>query len=215
MGNSEPRDLALTATSDCSTGFTQAVFLGCDDADIKEFCSRLTNAGAAIRHPMLLAGIFAEAQRTRHVTKVREKVAQLLERVYDLGKYGVDPDEEDDAQQEEPNALIDQWLDVSHLNSGLETWRAQLVKMVDHIDELNITVFNTQADQKAEGDRIKERLVDIILEYKELQRKCNLVIEGTTLANGMVRIFSVFPRPVFIKSLLELTFLRHGTTSPG
>jgi hypothetical protein len=90
------------------------------------------------------------------------------------------------------------WLEISDLRNGLENWRAQLVKMRSHVEELEKTYFcmdsGTTEETKAKsealrdcGERIKERLQDLVDEYDEFIRDCVLTMDGMTLATQLVR----------------------------
>jgi hypothetical protein len=139
---------------------------------------------------MLLPGLFAEIQRVKHVEVVEKSVEELSEYVLNM-----DIDDEDDGDEERgPKAGVNLWLDVAHYQTTLETWKVQLVKMIAHVDELTYSVYGEKGTHPSEdmiyqGSRIKERLMDIVADYEELQRKCEWVIDGTSLANGMASNF--------------------------
>lgn len=93
---------------------------------------------------------------------------------------------------------IQLFVQISHLRTGLGNWRAQLVKMIDHVDELQYTVFDVNqttiaVDQRRiaalalSGVRIRARLQELVDEYDEFIRKCTHVMEGIMLATQLVR----------------------------
>jgi hypothetical protein len=89
-------------------------------------------------------------------------------------------------------------IKISHLRNGLSNWRAQLLKMIEHVDELQqmdfgITTFTTAINDNYEskdtavaalakiGLRIRRRLEDLVDEHDEFVRKCTHIMEGVTL----------------------------------
>ncbi|KAK2774506.1 hypothetical protein CKAH01_03739 [Colletotrichum kahawae] len=95
------------------------------------------------------------------------------------------------------NQEVDPWLDIYHKKNGLLNWKDQLEKMITHAEELNTTNFSHDVNQSSEinefrklmrdtGDRIKERLQDIIREYDERIRDCERNLDGMSLANQML-----------------------------
>ena len=89
------------------------------------------------------------------------------------------------------------WLEIGDLRNGLETWRAQLVKMLSHVEELDRSHFcvnsgiNEETKFKGDalreaGERIKERLQDLIDENDEFIRECVKSMDGMTLATQLV-----------------------------
>lgn len=105
------------------------------------------------------------------------------------------------------------WLDISHMKNGLQSWRQQLLEMlahahelsemcicdgIDHVDKLTnygpgVVQDAVQSEQTAGnklmnevGERIKQRIREIIGEYDEKIRACATIMEGMTLATQMV-----------------------------
>jgi hypothetical protein len=200
MTNAEDKDLAMAISTSTKGWSTSAIVFGCLETDIADFTARLDSAGAAIKHPMLLPGLFAELQRKRHTDLVASSVTSLLQNILRLGK----PVPDRNHTSINPNDLLKQWIDITYLSSGLETWKYQLVKMVQHIDELSSTNLYSQSGFTEEGLRIQERLADIIVEYDELRRKCSLVVDGTSLANGMVSMYLVVRQHYNVDSTDEI-----------
>ena len=201
-------DIAMSVTTNIAQGLTYAIVYGCSEDVSNDFLVRLRNSalkysGRAFEHPMLMPGLFAEIQRDMHVAIVEKSVSGLFEYAINLGADTLDmvPHAEDVDRDEENSAKrgVDLWLDVSHYRTTVETWMVQLRKMVVHLEELETTAYTnsgtssngtaifvvTNTDMIREGKRIKERLLDIINDYDELQRKCTWVMDGTSLANGM------------------------------
>ncbi|KAF6827540.1 protein kinase [Colletotrichum plurivorum] len=187
--NEWPGDLAMSITYFIESGTTHAIVYGCNPEVKREITGRLGNAEGTTRHPLLLVGIFAEIERKRHFKMVTRRLEKLLGFVSMLGSYSpgqanLQQDVEDD---ESP---IDPWLDASHMKNRLETWRSQLLKMTQHADELparcwlheEIDVRNRVEEV---GQRIKERLEQIIIDYEEKIRELEMIMEGTNLATSL------------------------------
>ena len=178
----------MTVSTSTESWSTKVVVFGVCGVDENEFLLRLKSAENAIKHPMIFPGLFAELQRKRHTALVTSSVTALLQNMLRLeGSSSAGNQRIGHASD-----LLEMWIDITYLSSSLETWKAQLTKMVSHIDELNSAMFPGNAQLVPEGNRIKERLLDIIVEYEELRRKCALVIDGTSLANGMVSMPVLF-----------------------
>lgn len=157
-----------------------------------EISGRLGNADGTLRHPLLLVGIFAEIERKRHLRLVKNGLEDLLKTVSSLSRHGAEwktiaP------QEDESRHAIDPWLEIHYIKNGLENWRNQLLKMIEHVDELP-----TRSDlypsidftEKAEEPdvRIQERLREIVCDYDEKIRECEMIMEGMTLATSLVRL---------------------------
>jgi hypothetical protein len=179
----QPKDIAMTVSTNLKIHLTKVVFFGCTAEDKADFASRCKNAGKAgkaILHPMLAAGIFTEMIRKRHVTLVESSATGMLWQITGLGRQ---------LSVAEPTAsgvLLDMWIDMGYLSSCIETWKQQILKMIVHIDELAETDLKGQRELVFQGGRVKERLMDIVVEYDELHRKCSLVTDGASIANEIV-----------------------------
>lgn len=117
------------------------------------------------------------------------------------------------------------WIKISHLKNGLENWRTQLLKMLDHIQELEDTSFGIECidtialrrrrDALIEcGKRIGERLRDLIDEYDNFIRECDHIMAGMSLAMQLVNIFPNLCLPCLSFSIFfyrSLTFVATGS----
>lgn len=94
-----------------------------------------------------------------------------------------------------PTVIV--WLRLSSLRNGLESWRAQLLKMIDHVEELERLRYGLDDDLdeahaaklsslKTSGERITGRLRELLFENDEAARECTRAMEGMTLANQLV-----------------------------
>ncbi|UKZ79086.1 hypothetical protein TrVFT333_006836 [Trichoderma virens FT-333] len=108
-----------------------------------------------------------------------------------LPPEGNEEDEEDD----ETCAML--WIKISHLKNGLENWKTQLRKMLDHTKELEDANFGMDRDMSTKvwtsrrdglmgcGRRIRERLSDLVEEYDDFIRECDHIMAGMSLATQL------------------------------
>lgn len=215
--NSWVGDMALSMTYIPSTHSTYAIVYGCSPETIREITRRLSLAGDAICHPLLLPGIFAELERERHFDLVQNGLTQRLQFVtnllqnntYDCKSRGV---KEEDMSTTDS---VDLWIAICHLRNGLKKWKQQLVLMAGHVDELSQTHCQTtvvaqavlpgathaengglldfDTEMRKKGAMIKERLAEIMVAYDEKVRDCNMIMEGMTMATQLVRMRSTSP----------------------
>lgn len=87
-------------------------------ADTRNFYYLLKDSGDAIKHLILLIGLFAEIQRDKHAQIVKENVAAVLEHIINMGKNtprkNPSANGQDDANDEnEQREFVDLWLEVS------------------------------------------------------------------------------------------------------
>ncbi|PTB65185.1 hypothetical protein BBK36DRAFT_1121641 [Trichoderma citrinoviride] len=100
-----------------------------------------------------------------------------------------------DEEEEETCAML--WIKISHLKNGLENWKTQLRKMVEHTKELEDMDFGIRYDvqispwfQKRDalkdcGKRLRERLQDLMDEYDDFIRECDHIMAGMSLATQL------------------------------
>ncbi|KAH8896290.1 hypothetical protein GQ53DRAFT_852380 [Thozetella sp. PMI_491] len=100
---------------------------------------------------------------------------------------------EDDVWSAESTQI---WIQASELRTGLRSWKIELEKMLSHANELEKTHF-TKADTDSEGLQamkhqvclagimIKEKLEELIGEYREKIDECGTILDGMTLATHL------------------------------
>jgi hypothetical protein len=206
--------MALSMTYIPSTHSTYAIVYGCSAEAIKEISRRLSLAGDAICHPLLLPGIFAELERERHFDLVQKGLTQRLQFVSNLLQNDT-YDWKSRAAKEEDKSTTDSvnlWMAICHLSNGLKKWKQQLLQMVGHVDELSQKHYRTTIAQtnifganhtengaipdfdeemRIKGAMIKERLTEIMVAYDEKVRDCNMIMEGMTMATQLVSVKSL------------------------
>ncbi|PHH71449.1 hypothetical protein CDD80_5278 [Ophiocordyceps camponoti-rufipedis] len=189
-------DLALSATFFPETLTTHAVLFGCDKPLIQQLTSRLSHAEDRILHPMILPTIFAEMERNRQIALVDNATRRLAQRVCEIGSEAApDSRPEDDRKRAPQENVIDLWMETSHLRDSLGAFRRQIENMVEHMDELDATLFGDipklvmSADDmernlslRNSGVRIRSRLRELLDEYDEHIRRCTTLTDGMNLA---------------------------------
>lgn len=130
------------------SGFTAAVVFGCNKTLTDDIAGRMRAAENSTSHPLLMMGVVAEIERERHSKLVREQVFQLLGRVYALSKQ---EQISTTSTIQRDHYSIDSWIKISQLRSELQTWKAQLSRMVEHIDQLEDEVFKEQTSNPFKG----------------------------------------------------------------
>jgi hypothetical protein len=141
-------DLALTATYFPHCCLTYAILFGCPLSVEEEIVKRLSFATAEAAHPLLMPGIFAEIERSRHVHVVEATIDELETRIFELDfqsdRESMPPSAVEKRNQEKRSA----WLDTTYLRNALVSWNTQLAKMSDHTDELKSTLFKPNRSEK-------------------------------------------------------------------
>lgn len=186
---------------------TQAVLYGCDDDTRDKIHRRLSRCEGAVYHPLTLPLIFAEIERDRLFDKVSPLVTKLVKRALSISKPSAFTESLQNtfrnsatgshrATEESPEELMQMWLRVSALRRGLEAWKAQLLKMQSHCRTLTFEEpspeNHTQCqidelkDLAETGERIEQRLVELIGEFDEKIGDCITVIDGIVLATQLV-----------------------------
>lgn len=161
--NAWPGDIALSATHFPSTGFTYAVFFGCEfgtkpaQATALKSGDRITgllsNSESTVAHPMLLVGIFAEIELRRHKSIVQSAVGHLLDTVNKVSAgEGADYRALAPRPGQEESHAIKPWLNMHVIKIKLEAWRRELEKMMDHVQELSQTLYQASEVVPREGD---------------------------------------------------------------
>ncbi|KAI1503340.1 hypothetical protein F5X99DRAFT_375787 [Biscogniauxia marginata] len=148
--NAWDMDLAFTATFFPQSGLTYAILFGCPSSVKDDIVRRLNNMMEEVAHPLVVPSMLAEIERSRHVDKVSETIAELETRISELdlspsqsGMANPDAERRNQLKREA-------WLDTGYLRNQLITWTKQLVKMAQHADELRDMVF-THRFQPTQG----------------------------------------------------------------
>lgn len=134
-----PGDMAISSVFYPSSGFTAAVFLGCNEGLTREITNRLRVAENSTSHPLLVIGMLVEIERKRHLRLVDDQVFTAMKQIYSSR------DMESAPTTSESNGahkyLQDSWFAITRLRSELENWKLQLELMIEHVDYLERDVF--------------------------------------------------------------------------
>lgn len=125
--------MALTATHFPENGLTFAILFGCPLSVEAEVIQRLSKANLVASHPLVLPGIFAELERTRHISIVENMIDRLESRIYELdlvpsSTFSPTARDRDQIHRDQR----EDFLDTAYLRNGLISWNNQLRKMVIH-----------------------------------------------------------------------------------
>ncbi|KAK2001140.1 hypothetical protein LX36DRAFT_747129 [Colletotrichum falcatum] len=206
-----PDDIALSVTSFVECCTTYAVMYGCAARTIRFVPAILSKFQDQALHPLIMPMIFAELERKRLFDMLDRKQTLLEQRILDLenklrgeNQRGILEEAKNAGSAENAEITAQSrdcestklWIDVSSLKNGLESLKAQLVKMTEHSDELAATVFKPPAagsapgsDQYAEerqtGERFAMRLREMITEFESKVRSCDSLLGGMALAAQM------------------------------
>jgi hypothetical protein len=205
MSHSWPHDLALSATHLYDIGLTVAVIYGCNDKQTKNIVRRLQNSGEAVRYPLLIAGIFTELERERLLDSVEELVDRFLLRTEALSSKTRSWRQILNCQGEKVGDLLQLYNDSRNLAKGLGDVKTQLLKLLEHIKELesfprpntHCGEFENQEPEmdeqkrriKQTGSRMRERLLEISEEYDRKIDDCKMVMEDLTVTTQLVCLF--------------------------
>lgn len=175
-------DLALSVTHFPDYGLTFAIVYGCYLSACDEILRRLDRMQSPeAAHPLLLAGIFAELEHSRHMALVNATITNVESRIFELnalqeeseqrrrgGAAAADADKKNIAKR---NA----WLDTTYLRNGLVSWNAQLAKMAQHADDIDPGADGFEA-------KIRKRIQSIREEYEDWTRDCTMRVDGMAMA---------------------------------
>lgn len=135
--------MALSATYFPKKRLTFAIIFGSTLAIEKEIVKRLELDTRAIKHPLLIVGLIVEFERARHA-KLVNKMSIVLEN--QILEFQVTTEElkgrvamEEKYKRNETKRTA--WLDTVYLKNGLLTWKTQLSKLVQHINDLENHIF--------------------------------------------------------------------------
>lgn len=182
------------------------MILGYDTADTRELIGRLSGCKKSSFSPFTLIKAFLYVERKRRFREVNDKITAFQAILQNYGRLPVGQDRSVKADHhrmmpgrdagsrknlknesmrrtmrnpEDPKTLIRLYLDVCTLKNALSAWRAQLEDFKTHA---GADFDDTNAD--IDPVEYMQRLID---EYKVKINKCDLVLQGASLAFQMVR----------------------------
>ncbi|KAH7345787.1 hypothetical protein BKA66DRAFT_23185 [Pyrenochaeta sp. MPI-SDFR-AT-0127] len=145
--NSWDTDLALSATHYPERGLTYAILYGSSFIVEKAILQRLKSISIEAAHPVLLPGIFAELELTRHIRLVEGSINEVEAKIFELNFQSSNARDDCRTEVERRNeAKRTAWLDLTYLRNSLITWSTQLLKMAEHAGMLNREVYRISED---------------------------------------------------------------------
>ena len=199
--NSWDSDLALSATSYPQRGLTFAILYGSTFTIEKAILERLRSINIEAAHPLLLPGIFAELELSRHTRIVEASINEIEAKIFELNFQSSSAR---DYRRSEVESLNESkrtaWLDLTYLRNSLTTWSTQLLKMARHAEFLNRESFILSKDTKPfptelprvepvdERDEIQLEYPTISMEYEKSSK--NIQLEASTIRSGSQNSFA-------------------------
>ncbi|KAH8896755.1 hypothetical protein GQ53DRAFT_803594 [Thozetella sp. PMI_491] len=197
MSSLWPDDLALSVTYFLESSLTLAVVFGCNATQRKQIEGRLRVASsAALTHPLLLPGIFAELERKR----LSEQVEDILDRfTLRTSSASVTSDEKLgtlDMSEEQMAEYLQLCYRSQSLAKEFKAVKRQLSKMVQFCDSFGATghsslllakdpqatLTNDHGDEMAGiNDMIRRRILEIMDEYDARIDECVMVVENMSI----------------------------------
>jgi hypothetical protein len=170
---------------------TNALILGYDDVDIEELILPLISCKESIFAPFTLIKAFLHVERKRRFKEVNNKIAKFQSILQNYGRLPVGEEEKDQDNSgdnaQDPKNLIGLYISVCTLKNQLTAWKTQIASFQAHASDFAVPV-GEQPD--IDPEEYLQRLVD---EYEVKINKCDLVLQGASLAFQMVwRLFFSF-----------------------
>ncbi|KAI0100917.1 hypothetical protein GGR51DRAFT_342334 [Nemania sp. FL0031] len=164
--------------------FTYCILFGCDAKTKEKVFARLCDPNHAVHNPFFLVGILVELERERHTALVKAKINLLQNATLNRSRLGGDWKEIE---------AMDVWLDTHSVKNGLESWKAQLSKMIAAIGELSEVWIKSAGSNDygregwVRGDErmFKKWILDIVDDYDIEIRKCVMVMESMNIATKL------------------------------
>lgn len=139
--NAWPSDTALSVTHYPGKGLSFAILYGNHPETEKSLLGRLRHVREEARHPLLLPGLFAEIELDRHKCLVESSINNVEAKIFELNFDTVNSEtycKEEVEQRSEAKRTA--WLDLSYLRNSITTWKTQIHRMVEHVDEVNVAL---------------------------------------------------------------------------
>ena len=191
------------------------IFYGSDPTVEASILDRLQYVKMEARHPLLLPGMFAEMELERHKRYTEASIDDLEVKILELN---ITNDESKSYSQDylarKNVAKRNAWLDMAYLRNSITTWKVQLERMSEHLDELARedviketykSSLHMSHSMREITMKIKARLTAICDEYEEKVRDCTMRLDGMAIATQWVS----FHRRVMSRSRQSTNPIRH------
>jgi hypothetical protein len=169
------------------TSETHALILGYKDADIASLKRCLQNCKESIFNPFTLIKVFLGIERSHRFTEVNRKIVNFQNILQNYGRlpFGSDgsgqPQDSGKGSEEDPKNLIGLYLEIYTLKIRLMAWSTQIAGLKKYTsDFLSLTTGRPDIDP----EEYLQRMMD---EYEVKINKCEMVLQGASLAFQMVR----------------------------
>lgn len=95
-------------------------------------------------HPLVLPVMFAEIERERHFKLFRALNSKLLTRAVNIPQIHRSHSDTNESQLKlieyaTSRDTLQEWMKMSHLKNGLESWKQQLDEMISHAEDSTLT----------------------------------------------------------------------------
>ncbi|KAI6360864.1 hypothetical protein MCOR25_006600 [Pyricularia grisea] len=187
--NAWAHDMALSVTQFPETDLTFATMYGCHQEAEAQIIKRLSTmqGEAAVSHPLLLPGIFAELERQRHKSLIDKTLLVVESYIYERdvlqqsldGGGGGGPAaamEKLERNMRKRNT----WLETTYFRNGLVSWNTQLGRMVEEAEALGPPA--EKGPMAEMSSRVGRRVHEIRHEYEDWIRDCTMRLDGMTMA---------------------------------
>lgn len=164
---------------------TNAIIFGYEDTDIDDLVLPLQNCKESIFSPFTLIKAFLHVERKRRFKEVNHKIYQFQSILQNYGRLPIGEEDRDQGNgggnAQDPKNLIGLYIGVCTLKNQLTAWRTQIAEFKSYASDFAVP-SGEQAD--IDPEEYLQRLVD---EYDVKINKCDLVLQGASLAFQMVR----------------------------
>jgi hypothetical protein len=134
--------MALSATHYPESGLTFGIMYGSTFTIEKTILEKLQSISFEAAHPLLLPGIFAELELSRHTRLVENSVNEVETKIFELNFQSGNVREYSRTEVEKRNiAKRTAWLDLTYLRNSITTWSTQLLKLAEHAHTLNRELY--------------------------------------------------------------------------
>lgn len=209
MCSTWPNGIAMSSVYLHQKRLNLSVFYGCNKDQMNSIYGRLCKAGTAIYHPMLASGILVELDRKRLIDQIESVTSNFEEIIQTFSSNSQVPESiftdnfigQDRNVQQLPCLYIENRL----LAKGVRIVKHQILGMIQHTYELermpNVTPRSHKSldfgdsieakqdlypEQSNMGLRIRERLIEIRIEYDQKLDQCHMVLDGLGFTTQLV-----------------------------
>ncbi|KAI7912838.1 hypothetical protein M0657_002226 [Pyricularia oryzae] len=186
--NAWAHDMALSVTHFPNADLTLAILYGCHEAAETQIVKRLAQmeGDAAVSHPLLTPGIFAELEMQRHKQLILKTVLLVESHIYERDALQQSLDGGGGRQAALDKATRDvqkrnAFLETSYFRNGLVSWNTQLGAMAEEAEDLQRLAGKAHVAADT-SSKVGRRVRVIRNEYEDWIRECTMRLDGMTMA---------------------------------